>query len=120
MRQPGQSCQSSSEGRIVVGVVVMVLGILLLLDTTGVAGLETTWRLWPFALLAIGLARVTNAAEAECPGRANGVLLLLLGVWGLVSEFHLFGFDYLSSWPLLLIAIGTGIVWRSVDGGHYA
>lgn len=93
----------------------MALGILLLLETTGVARLETTWRLWPFALLAIGLARLTSAAEEDCPGRANGVLLLLLGVWGLVSEFGLFGFDYRSSWPLLLIAVGAGVVWRSLE-----
>jgi hypothetical protein len=101
MTQPGRSCGSPAEGRVVVGVVVMVLGVLLLLDTTDVAGIETTWRLWPFALLAIGLARITNVAEAECPGRADGVLLLLLGAWGLISEFRLFGFDYRSSWPLL-------------------
>ena len=119
MSLPHQSRGPSSPGLIVFGVVVIVVGLTMLLDRTGLLPVDTAWRLWPFVLLAIGLARVTGPVRDGCPGgRASGVVFLLLGIWGLVSEFRLFGFDYRSSWPLLMIAIGLGIVWRSLDPGR--
>jgi hypothetical protein len=117
-----QGCQKPiPQGRIVLGLVVIVLGLMLLLDRTGAIALHTSWRLWPFALLAMGLARLTdsNGSIHACRGSyASGAWLLLVGAWGLVSEFRLFGFDYRTSWPLLMIAVGLMIVWRSLPTGR--
>lgn len=115
-----QCSQPSCNGRIVLGLVVIVLGAMLLLDQIGLLALDTSWRLWPFALLAMGLARLTDSdrnLQGRGGGRASAAWLLFVGVWGLVSEFRLFGFDYRTSWPMLMIAAGVLIVWRSVTAG---
>jgi hypothetical protein len=41
--------------------------------------------------------------------------LTAVGVWGLISEARLFGFDYSTSWPLLIIAAGMIMVWRAFE-----
>jgi hypothetical protein len=40
---------------------------------------------------------------------------VLIGNWALISEWHLFGFTYGTSWPLLLIASGAMMVWRALE-----
>jgi hypothetical protein len=41
--------------------------------------------------------------------------MLLLGSWGLVNEFHVYGLHYQNSWPLLIVLAGLNMVWRSVE-----
>ncbi len=35
-------------------------------------------------------------------------------------EMHLFGLDYGTSWPLMVVGAGLLIVWRAYDGPHGA
>ena len=48
-------------------------------------------------------------------GARSGVWLILVGLWGLVNEWRLFGLTYGTSWPLLVMASGAMMVWRSFD-----
>jgi hypothetical protein len=113
MSVQGGQPQCSSPGEVVFGIVILVLGVILLLDRTGLVALQLSWRLWPFAVLALALARLTDAGRG-C--HAPGIWLLAFGAWGLVSEFGLFGFDHRTSWPLLVIGAGLGVVWHSGEG----
>jgi hypothetical protein len=47
--------------------------------------------------------------------RRSGFWLLAVGAWGLISESEWFGFDYSTSWPLLIVALGINIVWKSLE-----
>ena len=120
MRTQDSANQPGAQGRIVLGVVAIALGLMLLLDRTGFVSMHMSLRLWPFALLALGLARLTDPSRQghACACGASGLWLLFIGAWGLVSEFRLFGFDYQTSWPLLMIAAGLMIVWRSSQGSR--
>lgn len=111
--------QGFSAGRVFGGLVIILVGAAMLFDRTGLADIRLSSHLWPLILIALGLVRM---AEPPRKGRrarnGRGTWLLLLGAWGLVNEFHLFGFDYDSSWPLLIIAAGVAIVWCALAGPH--
>ena len=58
--------------------------------------------IWPLILIAMGVARLADTgASRDCKSPRSGAWLLYIGLWGLISEFHLFGLDYRTSWPLL-------------------
>ena len=49
-------------------------------------------------------------------GRAPSILVLLIGVWAALSAYGIFGFDFLNSWPPLVVLIGLAIVVQSLIG----
>jgi LiaF transmembrane domain len=110
--------QSSAQSRIVVGVIIIVVGLSLLADRFGDRELRFTSHMWPFVLIVIGVVRALDgryAPDGRSRSRRPGLWLIYLGVWGLITEFHLFGFNYGSSWPLLVIGAGLMIVGRAID-----
>jgi hypothetical protein len=109
--------QQRNQGRIVAGIVVIVVGLAMLADRTGFNGLHLSGRYWPLILIALGLVKLAGAPGRDGRHRSSrpGAWLVFVGFWGLVSEFHAFGFDYGNSWPLLVIGAGLGIVWRAFE-----
>lgn len=106
-----------NDGRIVGGLIVIVVGLAMLADRTGFDGLHLSGRYWPLILIALGLVKLAGAPGPD--GRRGslrpGAWLVFVGFWGLVSEFHAFGLNYGNSWPLLVIGAGLGIVWRAFE-----
>jgi cell wall-active antibiotic response 4TMS protein YvqF len=102
--------------RVVAGLIVMIVGLALLADRLD-AAVRFPGHFWPLILVVMGAARLADSATSA-QGRRNirsGAWLLFIGLWGLINEFHVFHFDYGSSWPLLVIGAGVGIVWRALD-----
>lgn len=86
---------------IVSGVILVALGVLFTLEQ--LALIEHTRLLydwWPLALIAFGLS-------------SGGHVLTGIGVWLLIGKHGFFGLDYSSSWPIILIVIGLGIIGSS-------
>lgn len=109
-----EGCQGVS---LFVGVALMVVGTAILLEQTAFHGADRRW--WPFILLALGSLNILAVSR---PGQARGawrpgVWLLFVGLWGLATEYELFGLDYSMSWPLLIIGGGLMIVWSAFAGG---
>jgi hypothetical protein len=103
-------------GRVFVGAFVMAFGLGLLVDRADLWDLNLSGHLWPFVVLGIGLAKVTSAApDAIDRRRAQhlGAWLTFVGVWGVVSEYQIWGLGYSRSWPLLIVGQGLMIVWRA-------
>ena len=74
--------------------------------------------LWPWVLVALGLARLSDRstdANGCTRGRRSGAWLLLIGGWGLLNEYRIFGIHYGHSWPILVIGAGAMVVWRALD-----
>lgn len=110
-----------SAGRIVAGLIVVAVGVALLVDRLDIADSRMIGRLWPFVVLILAIARLTGPRLTRHRGRARlgGGWLLVVGVWGLVSEFRVWDLDYSRSWPLLVIGAGIMIVVRAlVVGAH--
>jgi len=108
----------ADHGRIMLGVVIMAAGVLLLIERLNLAAVHLGWRLWPLFPLGLGLLRVIDPPlrrDGQQCSRRSGAWLVLIGVWGLVNEFHVRGLDYGNSWPLIVIFAGIMIVWRSFE-----
>lgn len=97
---------------------LIVIGVLFLLDTLGIADThEVIARGWPLVLIAIGGSRLLNAETSQA--RVGAGIFLFLGFTFLLSTLGVFHFDVWSViWPVLLIAFGVFMVIRSRFGWH--
>ena len=101
-----------------VGLIILAMGGMLLLDRLSAGHLRDARVV---ALRADRHGR--GAAWSNAPGatgrergeRRSGVWLIVVGLWGLVNEWRLFGLSYGTSWPLLVMASGAMMVWRSLE-----
>jgi hypothetical protein len=98
--------------------VLMSAGALLLVDRLNLAEVRISSQLWPLLPIALGLVRIIDPGvrrDGTVCSRRSGMWMLLLGSWGLVNEFHVYGLHYQNSWPLLIVLAGLNMVWRSVE-----
>jgi hypothetical protein len=104
-------------GQVLLGLALIVLGLGFLLHRLDLWHIHLSARYWPFILIFIGAARLLYGPFRTRRGRTRrgGVWMINIGLWGLISEFQLFGLDYGTSWPLLIVAVGLNIVWRSLE-----
>jgi predicted membrane protein len=102
------------EGRMVMGLIVVGLGILFLLENLGLVYVRNVWEFWPIILIVLGFARLSTCSSAS--GRTSA--LVLLGVGGIFLANNL---GYLPwnlwrfFWPVVLILWGFGLLLRGLD-----
>ena len=106
--------------RVAWGLVAISVGAIVLVDRAGGHGLHLPERGWPLIPLAFGLVRVAQWRSTGCPPRWTGLWMVFVGVWGLLTEMHVFGLDYSNSWPLLVMGFGGLLIAGSGPGGHCA
>ena len=94
---------------IAMGLAIAALGMVLLLDQTGLLGWHPSWSIWPFLFIGIGLARF---ASPRSDGSRDGVWLIVVGVWLLLNDLRML--RWRDSWPLLLLALGLLTMWRAL------
>jgi len=118
--QPQHESTGANMGRVAAGAVIMTMGIIMLLDRSEMLG-RTLWPAFPgFILIAFGLINLAGASR-DCNGRRqsplNGVWLIFIGSWLSMNFLHLFGFNWVNSWPLVVVAGGVMIVLKEVFPG---
>jgi hypothetical protein len=123
-------------GAIVAGVMLLGLGVAMLLDTTGMLQVRAGRLIAPFVLIAVGSLIVLDHggfAGARCPrdedggddrpvrarrrrrgGAAGGIWLIGIGMWMLVSQTHMFGLTFHTSWPLVIVLMGLLMMIRGM------
>ena len=47
-------------------------------------------------------------------GRAPNMFVLAIGIWAALSAYGIFGFDFVNSWPLLVVFIGISVIVQSL------
>jgi cell wall-active antibiotic response 4TMS protein YvqF len=117
-------------GALVAGFILLAAGTAMLLDTTGLTDIRVGRLLPPFILIALGSAIVLDKGSVAVVRRpiggdgervrprhwrrrgTGGIWLIGIGVWMLVSQTHLFGLSYETSWPLFIILSGLIIMIR--------
>lgn len=118
METPDTRTSRRADSRqIVIGLIILSIGAMLLLDRLS-PGTDALHAWWPFVLIVMGAARVAESSDRtrRCGGkRRSGVWLIVVGLWGLVNEWRVFGLSYGTSWPLLVMASGAMMVWRSLE-----
>jgi hypothetical protein len=97
-------------GRLFAGVMMIGLGVLFLLDRFDVADFSDVIRhYWPMFIIAIGLSKVMRRGTVW-----PGLWLITLGTWLQLVTLRLFGLTYGNSWPVLLVALGGGMIVRTL------
>lgn len=98
----------------IAGIVLMIIGGIFLFEEMGFADFgDVIESYWPMIVVLVG---VVNLFSRETAG--NGLWLILVGAWLQISHMGLFGLSWATSWPLLLIVIGAGMVGQSLFGGR--
>ena len=114
---------------VVAGGVLLLLGVAMLLTPAENLRLEAGRLIGPFIMIAIGTTiLVGSRACAEKPAAddtvrerrrnahrnrsTSGLWMIGIGCWLLVSQTHLFGLGFGTSWPLLLIVMGVLLMIR--------
>lgn len=93
------------------GVVLILIGLVLFLERTGVIAEVGNW--WGFLIYLAAIANLVSAWRAykgDEPGRSVGVGLTWGLVLAVVATIVLFGLDTEVWGPLVLVAAGVGIV----------
>jgi hypothetical protein len=103
-------------GQLGVGIFLLVAGIALMLDKFNIISDVHVWHYWPLIIIAVGLGKLLDAKIAWEYRKAFSTLFI--GSWLLISELHIFGLSYHNSWPILLIGIGVGMLWKSAYPSH--
>jgi hypothetical protein len=101
--------------QLILGLVIVTVGVLLTLDTLGIADAEVTLRFWPAGIIALGLAKLWQGWRYQS-GLIGGSILTGIGFWLLFDELDLVRASFWELWPIVLVVLGGLIVWRSLSG----
>jgi hypothetical protein len=97
-----------ARGRFTLGLLLLMVGGFALAANLGFDIPHDWWSNWPWLLIVLGglqFAWPGNVVE-----RLAGFWLLIVGVWGLINIYGLFGLHWGTSWPILVIALGLRVV----------
>lgn len=119
-------------GAIVGGALLLVVGGTMFLERTGIADVPLGKMIGPACLIILGTMMLVENGAFVCGrretlpdgtkrmrsrragARTGGLWLIGVGCWMLVSQLHVFGLDFGTSWPLLIILSGTIMLVRGV------
>jgi predicted membrane protein len=101
--------------QLIFGLIVIVVGVLLTLDTLGIADAEYYLRYWPAGLIALGLAKAWQSRDGH-GGTFGGLVLVVIGSILLLESLVALRIEVWALWPAVLVVIGASLVWRSVAG----
>jgi hypothetical protein len=104
--------------RLVMGLLIMSAGMVLVLDQLGLVDASHILRLWPLALVFLGLVKVVSPAREGAPFAG----VLWMGI-GLALLLHTFGVvNIWRLWPFVFVLVGGRIAFRALwyDPRHQA
>lgn len=97
-------------GALTAGTLMIGFGVIFLLSNLDVADFgDIMRRHWPLIIVVVGLTKLF-AGETFW----NGLWLVVVGCWLQIAHLRMFDLTYGSSWPLLLVAFGGGLVLRTI------
>ncbi len=91
------------------GIFLMALGGVFLLDRLGIVDVPSVASLWPAALLVLGVSKLF------CGRPGSAAMMFLMGLAFFAAEFHWWGLTWATFWPLLLVAVGVGILIGAIS-----
>lgn len=109
MNSIGEGRQTS---RLIGGALLLLLGVLFALQNLGMVRAGHLGDYWPLLLVWVGLSRMLGPRR----GRhfASGLVVFLLGVFFQLDRLDVIWVPMHHFWPLLLIAIGFGLIADSL------
>lgn len=95
------------KGNLVIGAMLVLVGLWIALERSGVIHWSGMWSLWPVILGGWGLAKFVQSPPGE---PKEGLVLMTAAAWLLVSEAGWISIE--DSWPLMVIAVGLIIAFN--------
>ena len=96
--------------KVIWGIFLIALGVLFLFERLGLPGFVDVETWWPLILVVIGITSLVD-------GRLGSALtMMLLGAWFFAVVNGWNGLTYGNSWPLVLVAVGAGMVVKALTG----
>ncbi len=99
------------------GALFIIIGTALLLQKLDVIyleellGIRSIWNAWPIVFVILGLGKLIDSPRLKEIG--EGVWWIFLGSWLYVSINHIYGLSFRETWPAIIIAFGTSVLWES-------
>jgi hypothetical protein len=92
------------------GVLLIAGGTMLLLERLGIADLSWIMRtFWPMFIVTVGMSKLFHRRSVW-----SGLWMIAVGGWLQAVTLHVAGLTYRSSWPLLLVILGAGMIGRTI------
>ena len=97
-------------GALTGGIIMITIGAIFLLSRLDVADFgAVVRRWWPMIPVLFGMTRLFSRETVW-----SGLWLITIGVWLQLCRMEVWDLTYSTAWPLLLIALGAGMVLRAV------
>ena len=109
---------------VVFGVIIVIVGVLFLLNSTGFADLSSVFQWWPMLIVLFGVWRLVAHKFRRL---FMPLLLIAIGVILQLTQLDI-GVDFGDLWPVILILIGIAVLagglrrrrWRRTQTVHGA
>ncbi len=98
--------------KLVIGLALIAAGIAGILGMMDVLEFRDIGRLWPIALIVFGLAGEIEAIRNRTG--SGSFILIAIGTWFLVGQFHLFGLSFGRALPVAIAIVGAGIALHAM------
>jgi hypothetical protein len=109
--------------QVLLGALVVVVGIVLLAETTGYADVDVFWTYVPSLFVLLGLFAFVASGFRNVVGPA--IVVAVAGAWQLAALEYVTVEQIVQFWPLLIVLFGVSIVHgqyrsraRSVEGSY--
>jgi len=98
--------------QLIFGSCVILLGLLFLLDNLNIFEADRLLDYWfPGLLMIAGAIKLLQSRDGG--GTTVGALFFLVGLLILLDDLNFFVVNIWDFWPVLLVAVGLLIIWRS-------
>jgi predicted membrane protein len=104
-------------GGFFAGAIVAAIGLLLLLDNLGIVRFHDIWQYWPVLLIVWGVSHILSSRNAF--SYAWGGVIALIGALFLLNNLDIVFFNFHLIWPLIIIAVGVGMLLHAFERQHY-
>jgi hypothetical protein len=105
-----------ASNQVVLGLLVMGMGVLFLLDNLNILDFRHAIGFWPLAFIAAGV--IVLAGDGPRSGSYTGAVLIGVGVLMILGRLGVLYVSWAMVWPLLLIALGGLILFRTLGPGR--
>ncbi len=103
--------------QLVIGILIMLFGIVLTLDTLHILDADHTLRLWPAALIVLGTWLLTQKNDPRA--RFWGSFWLFVGIWLLLNTLGLVAVGFWELvWPVAIIWFGLHLIKQTLRRGR--
>jgi predicted membrane protein len=107
-----------ASSQVVLGLLVVGMGVLFLLDNLDILNFRHAIGFWPLVFIVAGCAALFGNGPRN--GNYMGGVLIAVGVLMILGRLGFFYICWGSLWPLVMIALGGLVLFRSLGPGRVA